>query len=57
MHNHKTKIIRRIIKYSELYKNDYDSLHNLDLDQLKRLQQTLLIPLKLNFAFKTRHRK
>lgn len=53
----KQKIAKRIVTYSEIYMNDFDSLMKLELPQLVKLQAKLLIGLRIKFAYKLRHKK
>ena len=51
----KKKVALRIVNHSDIYKNDYEKLIQLDLTELVRLQLILLIPLSVKFAYKRRH--
>ena len=50
----KKKLALRIVSYSEIYKDDYEKLIQLELKELIRLQFSLLIPLRIKFIYKRR---
>lgn len=54
---YKQKIAKRIVKYSEIYKNDFDDLIKRDIQELLILHAKLLVDLRIKFAYKLRHSK
>lgn len=56
-HLQKTKCAKRIVRYSEIYKNDFEELMKQELVQLKKLELKLFIALKIKFAYKKRHKQ
>jgi hypothetical protein len=55
--SHKKKVAKRITSNCELYKNDFEQLVNLELNELKKLQTQLLLPVIIKVNYRKRHNK
>lgn len=51
------KLARRIVRFSDVYRNDFEKLVQLEVPELEKLQTDLLIPLCIRMLFRMRVRK